>query len=74
MCSAKYSETTNSTLQGLQVPSLGQTYSFDIVKQPFLQILHNGQGHWLLISTVGTKDPEVHVYDSIYQSVKIKVK
>ena len=61
-------------LQGLQVPSLGQTCSFDIIKQPFLQILHNGQGHWLLISTVGTKDSEVHVYDSIYQSVNIKVK
>ena len=39
-----------------------------------MQILHNGQGHWLLISTVGTKYAEVRVYDSIYQSVNIKVK
>ena len=61
-------------LEGLQVPSLGQTCSFDIVKHPFLKILHNGQGHWLLISTVGTKYAEVRVYDSIYQSVNIKVK
>ena len=61
-------------LQGLQAPSLGQTCSFDIVKQPFLQILHNGDDHWLLISTIGTKNAEVHVYDSIYQSVNIKVK
>ena len=61
-------------LQGLQVPSLGQTCSFDIVKQPFLQILQNGQGHWLLVSTIGTKHAEIHVYDSIYQSVNIRVK
>ena len=53
--------------------SLGQTCSFDIVKQPFLQILHDGQGHWILISTVETKDAEVYVYDSNYQSVNNKV-
>ena len=72
MCSAKYSEATNATLQGLQAPTLGQIYSFDIVKQPFLQILLDGKGHWILISTLGTKDAEVHVYCSIYQSVKVK--
>ena len=61
-------------LQGLQVPSLGKTCSFDIVKQPFLQILHDGKDHWILISTLGTKDAEVQLYDSIYQSVNIKLK
>ena len=31
-----------------------------------MQILHNGHGHWLTISTVGNDHLQVEVYDSVY--------
>lgn len=34
----------------------------------FIQILHNGRNHWLAISTIGTKYPEVFVYDSMHST------
>ena len=40
--------------------------SFDIEPGEFVQILHNGHGHWLTISTVGNMHPQVQVYDSAY--------
>lgn len=45
---------------------LGQTMNFDIEPGEFVQILHNGHGHWLTISTVGNEHPQVEVYDSAY--------
>ena len=32
------------------------------------EILHNGHGHWLTITTIGTSHPGVLVYDSMYRS------
>ena len=41
----------------------------------FVQILHDGHGHWLMVSTIGVKnDGEVHVYDSMYPSVGFYIK
>ena len=32
----------------------------------FVQILHNGHGHWHVISTIGLKHPTVNIFDSMY--------
>ena len=40
-----------------------------------MQILHDGHGHWLTISTIGaTRDADVFVYDSLFNSVTPIVK
>ena len=60
---------------GLQEPGKGQMCSFDIERGEFVQILHDGHGHWLMVSTIGVKnDGEVHVYDSMYSSVRTYTK
>ena len=39
--------------------------TFDVEPGEFVQILHNGAGHWVTISTIGQKHPEVQVFDSL---------
>lgn len=40
-----------------------------------MQILHNGEGHWLTISTIGIESPAtVNVYDSKYYTASAEVK
>ena len=56
----------NPLMSGLQSVVLGNTMGFDIEPGEFVQILHNGHGHWLTISTVGNMHPQVQVYDSAY--------
>ena len=59
----------NPAVPGLQSVTLGVTCDFDIQTGEFLQVLHDGAGHWLVISTIGVKHPaEVYVYDSMYSS------
>lgn len=53
----------------LQDPILGQTLAFDIASEESVQILHSGGNHWVTISTVGTKHPNVYVYDSLYREL-----
>ena len=48
--------------------------NFEIEPSEFVQVIHNGRGHWLPISTIGTSHPDVHVYDSIYPSPGTLVK
>ena len=50
------------------------SYAFDIESNEFTQVLHNGHGHWMTISTVGAREAEVLVYDSLYPSVSSCVK
>ena len=61
-------------LSGLQSVTCGLTMNFDIEPAEFVQIIHNGRGHWLTISTIGTSHPDVHVYDSMYPSAGTLVK
>ena len=61
-------------LSGLQSVTCGLTMNFDIEPAEFVQILHNGQGYWLTILTIGTSHPDIHVYDSIYPSAGTLVK
>ena len=53
-------------VSGLQKVCCGLTLSFSVQTSEFLQILNTGNGHWLLVSTIGTVHPTV--YD-IQQSV-----
>ena len=53
---------------------MGRTPHFEVQSNEFVQILHNGHGHWLTISTVGVTHPEVSVYDSMYPTTSTHVK
>ena len=59
---------------GFQSVTLGHTLHFDVQSDQFVQILHNGHGHWLTISTIGVRHPEVSVYDSMYPTVSTHAK
>ena len=59
---------------GFQSTCCGITCAFDIESDEFIQIVHNGHGHWLTISTIGSKKGEVFVYDSMYPCVSDIVK
>ena len=51
---------------GLQDPILQITSTLEIMgNKEFVQILHHGQNHWIIISTVGCSSNTVHVYDSL---------
>ena len=34
---------------GLQCTNLGSNLSFEVVKESFVQILHNGTNHWVTV-------------------------
>ena len=51
---------------GLQDPVLGQNYSFKVVNESFIQVLHDGALHWLTISTFKCAKDEVCVLDSMF--------
>ena len=48
-------------IPGFQSVSLGPWYNFNVMLEEFIQILHNGKNHWITISTIGAKHPEVFV-------------
>ena len=55
---------------GMQDPCLAQQMRFRNEPGKFVQVVHNGFGHWLTITNVGAKnDAEVMVYDSLYPSI-----
>lgn len=60
------------------IPGLQMVYrprDFDIQTGEFVQVLNNGNGHWVTISTVGVKSPAVvKVYDSYYCSASDELK
>ena len=55
---------SNPLISGLQDVTLGLTMCFEVESEEFVQILHNGAGHWT-ISTVGVKHPSVEFFDSL---------
>ena len=63
-------------LKGLLDPILGQTKSFKRFQlQPFVQILHDGVAHWVVISTFNCKPGEIMLMNSLFKgrvSVHIK--
>ena len=53
-------------VSGFQSVCCGLTMNFAVECGEFVQVLHNGRKHWLTVSTLGTRHPIVHVYDSMY--------
>ena len=52
---------------GLQDPVLGQGINFAICRNvPFVQIVHDGNLHWVAISTCGCNPGEVFLIDSLF--------
>ena len=51
------------------------TLAYDVLRGGFIQIVHDGFGHWLTISTIeATSSTEVFIYDSMYASMSTNVK
>ena len=56
----------NVLVGGLQNVNFGLTSSFEVETGEFVQIIHTGEGHWHVVSTIGTQHPDVNVFDSMY--------
>ena len=46
--------------------NFGLTDSFEVETGEFVQIIHTGEAHWNVVSTIGTQHPDVNVFDSMY--------
>ena len=57
-----------------QSVALGLCANFNVQTEEFIQILHNGSDHWITITTIGAKHPDMFVYDSLYSTVNESVK
>ena len=57
------------TMEGLQRPTLGPCRNFARVQNPFIQILHTGNDHWVCVSTVRSDDGLVDLYDSLFHNI-----
>ena len=47
---------------------------WELHKSKLGNLLHNGSDHWLAITTIGVKQPEVIVYNSLHSTVSDNVK
>ena len=50
---------------GLEDTTLGPVRMFSIQKGEFVQVLHDGNIHWVCISNIGCNEREVNYYDSL---------
>ena len=59
-----------TSISGFQDPILGEKMAFSIMKENFIQMLHDGYVHWLTVSTIGAQaSNEVLIYDSMLHSL-----
>ena len=60
-----------SSIPGFQDTCLGQSILFETQRGEFIQVLHDGHGHWLVVSGYIGEDgsQKIHVYDSMYPTV-----
>ena len=56
------------TMPGLQDLILGQTLSFEVIREEFVQILHSGGNHWITISTISCPPATVIIYDRLFKT------
>ena len=56
-------------VSGLQNTLLGQYLTYDIMRKRFIQILHNGDNHWITVSTLGLQPSHIRIYDSLCTSL-----
>ena len=62
-------------MAGLQNPVLGAVLQFAIASGPFVQVLHDGELHWVTVATPPPHmDADVIVYDSLNRSVNMHCK
>ena len=61
-------------LGGFQETCLGVSCGYTIETNDLVQVLHNGSDHWLTISTIGARQDEVFIFDSLYCSVSQSIK
>ena len=54
-------------INGLKDPLLGQRLSFKVVRNPFIQILHDGQCHWATVSTLACDPGKINYYDFLFK-------
>ena len=52
-------------IRGLQDVSLAHTLAFNVEQGEFIQVLHNGHDHWVMVSTIGCGPAEVDIFDSL---------
>ena len=50
---------------GLEDTTLGPIFMFSVQKGEFVQVLHDGNIHWVCISNIGCKENEINYYDSL---------
>ena len=50
-------------------PLVLQVCAFQVHSGEFVQIVHVGNNHWCVVSTVGCESGAVYVYDSLYKSL-----
>ena len=41
--------------------AIAGTMEFEIQQKDFIQILHNGYGHWLTVNTIGCQEAEIYL-------------
>lgn len=57
------------SMAGLQPPVLQKVNVFQVHSGEFVQIIHMGNSHWCVVSTVGCEPGVVQVYDSLYKTL-----
>ena len=50
----------------LQNTLLGYSLMYEIMRKEFTQILHNGDNHWVTVSTVGLESSHISINDSLH--------
>ena len=63
-------------MAGLQEPILGQKMFFAVAAGDFVQILHDGNLHWITVSNIHCESNRdtVDVYDSLYSTIPMNIK
>ena len=72
----KLIKAANPTTVGLEDTILGQKKHFSVHRStPFVQILHTGSAHWVVISTYGCDANEVVLVDTLFRGrITLKLK
>ena len=64
-----------NTIGGFQDSTLGQKLMFREEKGKFVQILHNGSLHCVVVTKIGSTDGKIRYYDSLYHGrIKDRIK
>ena len=63
---AQYMLQMHYSIPGLQNTLLGYSLTYEIMRKEFIQILHNGDNHWVTVSTVGLESSHISLYDNLH--------